>query len=330
MAEGGNYLRRCLGEFSTICARKYGASFDLSSVEQKVAHLRRKTPLNYEDLAYFESPEHWWFKRFWVFPPQEHLARALEGVLFDFWNLPGRDEGGLIRKLLYAFKSIELASIILRFVKPEHYAIFSSPTERLLEIRRGRDPVETYLNYLADLRSIRCQYGFDRIADVDMALWVLHEKCFGAGRDPEIEREFSADGYLTALRAKNLVHPIKDLSHARLASALMEIKPDLAALVACYALEILIRKIGKACGGPELGSGEPLEQVIGEIPNYGGIDELRKAEWRLLKDRRNDLMHVGRLPTPFQLQRLIREVLRLEADLEGISGGRRGSCKGEG
>jgi hypothetical protein len=66
----GNYLQECLCEFPAVCKLKYGVEFDLVSVEEKVQHLRRRTPLTYSDLEYFESPEHWWFKRFWVFPPK--------------------------------------------------------------------------------------------------------------------------------------------------------------------------------------------------------------------------------------------------------------------
>src|SRR5262245_36876547 len=131
MAETVHYLKICLEAFPEVCRKKYGVAFDLSSVERKVKHLRRNSPLTCKDLEYFESPEHWWFKKFWVFPPEEHLERALKGVTFDFWNLPGKNEPSVIGQLLDAFKSIELVSIILRFIRPENYAIFSSPTERL-------------------------------------------------------------------------------------------------------------------------------------------------------------------------------------------------------
>jgi FtsX-like permease family len=230
-----HYLESCLEAFPETCKKKYGVAFDLASIERKVAHLRRHSPLTYKDLKFFESPEHWWFKRFWVFPPEEHLGPALKGVTFDFWNLPGKKEENLIGKLLHAFKAIELVSIILRFIRPEKYAIFSSPTEMLLEIRRGRSPIETYVNYLTDLRLIQRQYRFGRVADVDMALWVLHEKCYGTHKDPKIERAFSGDTFLIRLIAKNLSSRLNDRSDAQLANALREAKPDLAALIACYA-----------------------------------------------------------------------------------------------
>jgi len=311
-----HYLHTCLKEFPEICRKKYGTTFDLKAVEKRVRGLRRKTELTYEDLHYFESPKHWWFQRFWVFPPESRVRPALQGAKFDFWNLSEQNESDVIRQLLYAFKSVELVSIILRFIRPDNYAIFSSPAQRLLDIRRGRDPVETYLNYLRDLRLTRTQYGFDRVADVDMALWVLHEKCFGTYRDADIEKSFHADTFLLRLRARNLVAPLAELSEAQLANALLEVKPELAALVACHALEMLIRRLAADFGLPSSAPGLTLEKIIESLPDYGPVDELRRGTWKMLKDARNHLIHCGEMPGIRERELLIQEVLRLEKDLE--------------
>jgi hypothetical protein len=310
-----HYLHTCLNEFPEICLKKYGTTFDLKAVENKVKGLRRKTELTYKDLEYFKSPRHWWFRRFWVFPPESRVAPALKGIKFDFWNLSGANEPVVIRQLLYAFKSVELVSIILRFIRPEYYAIFSSPTQRLLDIRRGRDPVETYVNYLRDLREIRTHYGFHRIADVDMAIWVLHEKCFGTHKDADIERVFHADTFLLRLRARNLVAPLAELSEAQLANALVEVKPDLAALVACHALEIQIRRLAAEFGLPSSGPSLSLEQIIDSLPNFGPVDSVRKGKWKMLKDARNEFVHCGEMPGIQERKLLIEEVLQLEKDL---------------
>ena len=96
----GDYLRQCLQEFPNICRLKYGVEFDLAPVEEKVKHLRRRTPLPYGDPEHFKSPEHWWFDRFRVFPPKETIEQALEKEIFDFWNLPGSNEEETVRRLL--------------------------------------------------------------------------------------------------------------------------------------------------------------------------------------------------------------------------------------
>jgi hypothetical protein len=311
-----HYLHKCLKDFPEICRNKYGEGFDLAAVEKKVKRLRRKTELTYSDIRFFESSEHWWFKRFWIFPPESRVAPALKGIKFDFWNLSEADEAGLIRQLLHIFKSIDLVSIILRFIRPDGYAIISSPVQRILDIRRGHEPVETYVNYLSDLREIRTHYGFRRVADVDMALWALHEKCFGIHRDPEIEKCFHEDTFLLRLRAKNLVAPLAELSDAQLANALVDARPDLAALIACHALEMMIRRLAKGYRLPSSGYGVTLDQIIDSLPNFGPANTVRKGKWKMLKNARNDLVHCGIMPGPRERAILIEEVLQLEKDLE--------------
>jgi len=315
-AENLHYLHKCLNDFSEVCRKKYGEGFDLGAVEEKVRGLRRETELTYSDLRFFESSEHWWFERFWIFPPENKVAPALKGLKFDFWNLSEKNEADLIRQLLYIFKSVDLVSIILRFIRPDAYAIFSSPIQRMLDIRRGHEPVETYVNYLADVREIRKHYGFHRVADVDMALWILHERCFGVYRDAGIQKCFREDTYVQRLRAKNLVSPLEGFSDAQLANALVEARPDLAALIACHALEMMIRRLAKAYGLPSSGRGITLDQIIDSLPNFGPVDAVRKGKWKMLKDARNDFIHCGEMPGPKERAILIEEVLQLEKDLE--------------
>jgi hypothetical protein len=63
-----------------VIEKKYpGRAFDLPAIERSVKHLRRHAPLSYADLARFESPNHWWFEKFWVFPP---TALSSGGVCF--------------------------------------------------------------------------------------------------------------------------------------------------------------------------------------------------------------------------------------------------------
>ncbi len=221
-------------------------------------------------------------------------------------------EAPLITGLMDVFKSIELVSIILRFVRPEHYGIISLPVERVLDVRRGSEAIETYQNYLADLRAVRFHYGFKRTADADMALWVLHERCFGESRDPAVRRAYLADPFMLELRAKNLVAPLTEISYSRLAAALREPAPELAALIACYTMELLIRRIAGVLGVVERKARLDLGEVIETLPNHRGIDPVRKAAWRRLKAIRNDLFHDGRQPSAKALSDLVEEVLLIE------------------
>jgi hypothetical protein len=190
----------------------------------------------------------------------------------------------------------------------------------MLDIRHGRDPVETYLIYLSNLRKIQGYYGFGRIADVDMALWVLHEKCFGQNRDPEIAKAYSRDDFMLQLRAGNLVAPLDGLSEARLAGALENIKPDIAVLIACHYLEILIKKLAEHFRIADLDPNASLDSIIEALPNYGPVDSKRKALWGRLRQIRNACFHDGQLPGIRERKLLIEEINKLESDINtGIS-----------
>src|SRR5436309_9446598 len=310
-----NYLQTCLGAFRETSEKMYGYAFDLPAIERSVSHLRDKRPLTYTDLSYFISPRHWWFEKFWVFPPEHHVTTALKRVTFSFWQLPGKYEDKVVEGLLDVFKSIELVSIILRFIRPEHYGIISPPVERVLDVRRGNDAVETYLNYISDLRHIRQEYLLERVADADMALWVLHAKCFGSLRDPVIARAYTNDPFIIRLRTRNLMASLDGHSDAQLAQGLEEVKPNLAALIGCYRLELLIREVSELFKVALIGSGLDLDKVIDSLPNSGEINPLRKANWKRLMKVRNGLFHAGRQPTDKQRADLIKEVVQLEIDL---------------
>jgi hypothetical protein len=306
------YLHACLDAFADISEKKYGAPFDLAAIERAVRHLRGRKPLTYKDLTYFVDDEHWWFEKYWVFPPEDKVTPKLAKLTFDFWNLPKRQDV-VLGQLLEVFKSIELVSIILRFVKPEAYGIISPPVERVLDVRRGSDALETYRNYLDNLTEIRAHYGFTRAADVDMALWALHERCWGTLRDPAIAAAYEADPFMLRLRAKNLVgHLLAGRSYSLFAHAVEHIDPQLAAVVACYTFELRLRALAARLGAPPA---RTLSELIDSVPTGGVVSVVRKGNWRRLKGVRDALFHKGQRPTPAQTAALIEEVRRLEDDL---------------
>lgn len=308
----GEYLHDCLAAFPEISARKYGAPFDLAAIERAVRHLRGRRPLTYADLSYFVSAEHWWFEKYWVLPPEDKISPKLAKLTFDFWNLPKRQDG-VLRQLLEVFKSIELVSIILRFVKPEAYGIISPPVERVLDVRRGSDALETYRNYLEDLGAVCAHYGFPRAADADMALWALHERCWGTLRDPGIAAAYEADPFMLRLRAKNLVgHLLAGRSYGDFAHAMEHVDPQLAAIVACYTFELQLRALAARLG---VRPARTLNDLIDAFADSAVANDVRRAEWRRLKAVRDAVFHEGRRPRAEQIAALIREVRRLEADL---------------
>ena len=304
MAERRNYLRVCFGRFREVIEKKYGRPFDLPAIERSVTHLRRTTPLSYADLARFESPNNWWFEKFWLFPPEHQISSALKRRKFNFWGLP-KSESEVIKSLYEVFRSIELVSIILRFIRPENYGIISPPVERVLDVRRGSDAKETYINYLYDLRRIKAHYRFGRVADVDMALWVVHEKCYGEPKDPEVMQAYHGDSFLLELRAKNLMeHFFDQYTYAELARALARFKPRLAAQIGGIAFEQMVRERAAPFGDNY--ADRDLEKLIDALRTDRAIDDLTKGLWQNARRVRNRAIHGKDEPTHNELDSLLK------------------------
>ena len=275
-------------------------------------------------------------------PSSTDVDPHLEDKTFDFHQLSKNNEDthkerAVINDLLLAFRSIELVSIILRFIRPESFGILSPPVERVLDVRRGSGAVETYINYLRDLRKIRDHYeGLPRAADADKALWVLHEKCFSEPpEDPAMKQEYERDVFMQRLRAANLVAPLESLSLPRLAEALETVRNDLAGLVGCYAFEDGVRKraeLNKIPLRAKDSSGRivnrKMHEIIDELHNRKVISDLTAGIWRRLQGIRNDVFHAKvTAPTERDIRDLVQEVIEIDVSNRDIERTRQSKIK---
>jgi hypothetical protein len=82
----------------------------------------------------------------------------------------------MICGLLDIFRHISLMSILLRFVWPEHYAIYSRAQLHILQIERGTNDEQEYMNYVTAMRTLRLSFGVEKTADVDTIVWVCSQR----------------------------------------------------------------------------------------------------------------------------------------------------------
>ena len=299
----GNYLHGCFEAFKEVTREKYGTAYDYAAIESDVAELRNRRPLTYDDLRYFESPRNWEFSTWWAFPPEHLVTPELKRREFNFWRLP-KYEQSLVKSLLDVFKSIEIVSIILRFVRPEHYGIISPPVERILGVRHGSNAVETYLNYIGDLREIAEHYHFVRVADADMALWVLHERCFGSKQDQATRKEYESDPFIREVRATNRMRDLlEDSTYAQLARSLLGTDDELAGVLGGIAFERMVRDRAPRSKG---WGDKDLKAVIDELRNEQIIDVLEHGIWQRARRTRNKAIHMNPPPSPAEVEQLIR------------------------
>lgn len=276
-----SYLHRCLELFGETVAARHGRRPDYAGLERAVEPVRlRQREFSYRDIEAIQNRRYWDFRQFWRFPGESDLGRDVDFAEMSRWiqRLP-LDEAQAIGRLHAAFKYIENVSVILRFVNPAHYGILSPPVEKLLEVRRGRTEVETYLSYLRDIRDARDHYGFERAADADMALWVLQERALTSYRDHDLLREFRADSWLLRRRAVNLLAELGGMAGSDdfldLSSALLEAHLGLSGALAGFELERRLRaRLGPA------GRGLGIEALIAKLSareEPGVVESWRRA-----------------------------------------------------
>ncbi|HLK85032.1 MAG TPA: hypothetical protein VKT27_00875 [Candidatus Binataceae bacterium] len=297
-----NYLQGCFEAFKEVTEKVFGTASDLAAIETSVAPLRDGVALNYEDLKKFESPSHWEFKTWWVFPPEQHVTPELRRRKFNFRDLP-QEERNVVASLLDVFKSIELVSIILRFIRPELYGIISPPVERILDVRRESDAVQTYLNYLDNLRKVAKHYHFRRVADADMALWVLHERCFGGAPNEATRKAYDEDRFIRSLRAENLMKRfLDDCTYAQLAHSLFRTDPVLAGQLGGIEFEQMVRRYVPA--GTNWDDVD-FKDVINELYRRGTIDTATQVKWHRARITRNQAIHMNPLPDSSEVKKLL-------------------------
>ena len=235
-----DYLHECRALHSEVKGARYGKADDLDKIAIRLKKVRQARRLTYSDLEPILDTSVWAPEQFGYWPSREEIESALQNATWDFWNLP-RNQDIAISKLLAVFRQIELVSVILRFIVPEHFGILSPPVEKIIGLGPFRQRHERYTHYLDDLRAIREQRGFKKVADVEMALWVLQlgvlegrlQDVLGKRELLRLQQQHRDDQLLRTIRVKNLTGELfNDLTRPELARALVEINPLLSAQIA--------------------------------------------------------------------------------------------------
>ncbi len=305
---GDHYLLQCLRDYPEITEKKYGKRYQLGKIEELVSHVRRDGLLTWEDIQKIRENDYWIYDRHWAVPNPEAVKSALDRVShrLDFWHHLRKREA-LVADLYEVFRNIEIVSVVLRFVIPEHFAIYSPPMARILEVRRGHRDTETYLNYLDNLEEIKRHYpGFSSIAEVNMAVWTLHERVYGNYGSEEIRSAFDQDTFLEGMRLRNMAH-LLDLSDVRLARSLYSVNLRLSAQIGGFCFEQKVRRLYQSTfhESPEY---IDLKELINRLHGILAIDGLTAGRWHNARIIRNDALHSPERLTEIGVRELLAEI----------------------
>ena len=297
------YLFRCFDlhdELKRLHYRRRGG--DIVQIEKELAGVKSSRRLTYQDLEKIRDSRVWNADDFGYWPDRSEVEQSLESREWDFWNLP-RNEDDVIRDLLEIFHQIELVSVILRFISPEHYGIISPPIENVLGIGPFPNHVEKYKTYLALIRQIRDgDRAFKTAAQVDMALWALQvgvsdgllKVVLERGEFEALRSAFQRDKGLRAIRVGNLTRQLfDDISRPDLAEALLNVQPedqrrlDLAGQIAGIEFERFVERLA----GRRARDGRGLHDLVRELRP---ADQDFPLSWRNAVRTRNRAVHSNR------------------------------------
>lgn len=246
-----DYLQKCCGLHTELTEIRFGRRQDLAEIERAVAHVRSSRQLTYDDIEKIRDSRVWNADLFGYWPSRVEIESILDPAEWDFWNLPKREDKA-IAALIDVFRQIEPASVVLRFIVPDHYGILSPPVETILGLGPYRRRRDRYKAYLRNLRALQEDRGLASAAMADMALWVLQvgvvDGLLRGHRDYEMLQEaYKNDARLRAIQVGNLTARLfRDLSRADLAEALLATNAELAGQIAAIEFERSVKDLATA------------------------------------------------------------------------------------
>lgn len=125
-------LSTYVSRFDSVCTEKFGRSYDFTALDTHFReHASGKHHLTARDVSKLFSPENTAFGRYWPRPHGKILEEMLKANRIYLGPLKD-NRGAMVERLLSVFHDIGTASLILRFVHPDHFGIFSTPVVHLL------------------------------------------------------------------------------------------------------------------------------------------------------------------------------------------------------
>ena len=235
--------RHYLGLFDRVCAEKFGRTYDFTRLENRLEYIRTgKRWLVTKDVLEIFDSKNTPLARYWPIPAEKELEAALKGRLF-LAPLPA-DHREVVRKLLAVFHNIGSVSIVLRFVHPLRFGIFSSPVVNLLQVHRPT-AIDVYLTFCDELLEWQRHFGMRSVAEMEMALWT-YDQIVRSGTDStevaKARREFESDIWIQRRRAAQVIRPfVRNYGPLELARILLEEDSNLAGKIAAEEYERLLR-----------------------------------------------------------------------------------------
>lgn len=308
-------LKSYLDRFPELCKGKFGRVYSFRALENKFEPLRvGKRWLVAKDVLNIFDPVQTPFGRYWSKPNEKELDRVLKNVRLTVGPAP-TDPREVVKRSLGVLHSIGLVSLVLRFVHPDRFGIFSTPIMNLLQVYRPKT-VDLYLAYCDELREWKEHFRIPSVAETETALWTYHEVASEERKTVDSassQDEFNADIWIQRRRVAQVLRPfLRNYGPLELARILAYEEPKLAGMIAGEEYErrlrIAARKLG---GGMNLTVKGAVEILFDRLVEGGYISLEDKALLSKAWKTRNAAVHAGLPPTPEEVENMIDIIERI-------------------
>ena len=196
-------------QFDLVCQQKFGRTYDLTALEAYFCdHASGGRHLTAKDVSKLFNAETTPYGKYWPRPHMKTLEQSLREKRI-YLGLAGSDPKTLVQSLLSVFHNIGTTSLLLRFVHPKQFGIFSTPVIHLLQITRP-GTIDLYLAYCDELAKWRDHFKMASAAQTETALWAFAEYIKNVDSDEGAEsakRSFDDDLWIQRERAAQVIRP---------------------------------------------------------------------------------------------------------------------------
>jgi len=306
-------LKSYLERYPEICRKKFGRTYNFRALEKKFEYLRGgKHWLVPKHVLTLFDPSETPFAHYWQKPDERDLERNLKEQKLYLAPL-GADSRNLVQSLLQVLHNIGVVSLVLRFVHPDWFAIFSTPVVSLLRVHR-ESTVDLYLTCCGELRVWQQHFGLASVAETETALWVFHELSLApsnAEQAAQARAEFEDDIWVQRRRWGQVLRPFRQrYGPLKLARILAEEWPKLAGKIAGEEYERLLRCAARQ-QGLRLGVKGSVEILLDKLVENEQITLEQKTLLRRIWETRNASVHPDRSLSSEEVEVMIDTIERL-------------------
>ena len=322
-------LRSYLDRFPEVCKKKFGRIYSFQSLERKFEQLRSgKRWLVAKDVLNIFDPAQTAFARYWPKPVEKELDRALKDAHLMVGPLPV-DAHDLVQRVLKVFQNIGIVSLVLRFVHPDTFAVFSTPIMNLLQVYRPRT-IDVYLAYCTELREWKEHFHLPTVASTETALWTYHELTIEELEGPNgisMRTAFDADIWVQRRRVAQVLRPfLQKYGPLEIARILVYEDPNLAGMIAGVEYERLLRVAARRlCGGLKLYVKGATEILFDRLFEGGHISLGDRTLLRRAWGARCAAVHPENTPTSEEVENMIDIIERICRPWETYTAGSSGT-----